>query len=52
MPKTGSHTPTAHAHLSVRDLSISRGGRTLVDQLTITATPSQVVAIVGENGRG
>lgn len=52
MPKTRSHTPTTHAHMSARSLSINRGGRTLVDQLTITATPGQVVAIIGENGRG
>lgn len=52
MPTSRSHTPTAHAQLSARSLSIHRGGRTLVDQLTITANPGQVVAIVGENGRG
>lgn len=47
-----SDTPTSSSHLSARALTIRRGGRTLVDQLSVTASAGTVLAIVGENGRG
>ncbi|QGU07298.1 putative ABC transporter ATP-binding protein YheS [Corynebacterium occultum] len=40
------------AHLSVRHLSLNRGARTLVHDLSFTANPGEVIAILGENGRG
>ncbi|AGF72391.1 ABC-F family ATP-binding cassette domain-containing protein [Corynebacterium halotolerans] len=41
-----------NAHLSARELTVARGGRTLIDRLSFTANPGSRIAVVGENGRG
>lgn len=38
--------------IEIRDVSISRGGRLLFENLTLTLTPGMCVGILGQNGSG
>ena len=40
------------ALLSVKDLSVSLGGKTLVDKISFDVAPGEVLSIVGESGSG
>lgn len=40
------------AQLTLTDVSLTRGGTTVLHRVDLTLTPSSRVAIVGENGRG
>jgi len=39
-------------HLSLRDVRVAAGGRTLLDGVTFSALPGELIAIVGANGAG
>ena len=38
--------------LQARDVSVSLGGRTVLDRLTTSVAPGELVAVVGPNGAG
>ncbi|WP_087007229.1 ABC-F family ATP-binding cassette domain-containing protein [Gulosibacter sp. 10] len=42
----------ADAQLTIKNASIARGGRPVLDRLELTVGPASRIAIVGENGRG
>jgi ABC-type multidrug transport system ATPase subunit len=39
-------------HLTVSDLTVSRGGRTVVDAVSFDVLPGEIVTVVGPNGAG
>jgi macrolide transport system ATP-binding/permease protein len=45
-------TPTPDAQLRAEHVSVTRGGRPLLRDLTLTLTTRSRLAVVGENGRG
>ncbi|WP_049565648.1 ribosomal protection-like ABC-F family protein [Streptomyces sp. SBT349] len=47
-----SLAPTAVAQLSVKDVTMSYGTRTVLDQVSFTVRPGEKAAVVGENGSG
>ncbi|QCW51385.1 ABC-F family ATP-binding cassette domain-containing protein [Nocardioides dongxiaopingii] len=44
--------PVPPAHLTATDLVVDRGGRTVLDHVTLTVAAGTRLAVVGENGRG
>jgi iron complex transport system ATP-binding protein len=38
--------------LAARDLSIARGGRRILDQVSVTVAPGEFLAVIGPNGAG
>lgn len=43
---------TVARHLSALDVSVVRGGRRILNRLSVTVTPGMRLGVVGENGRG
>jgi len=43
---------STRAQLTATDLRVRRGGRTVLDQVTLTVAPGSRWGVVGENGRG
>jgi macrolide transport system ATP-binding/permease protein len=52
MTTTPSPRAGGHAHVSALDVSVIRGGRTILDRLSVTITPGMRLGVVGENGQG
>ena len=53
MPTPTNHVPARErAQLTAFDVSVIRGGTTVLSHVTLSVTPSSRVALVGENGRG
>lgn len=53
MPTSTNHFPARErAQLTAFDVSVMRGGTTVLSHVTLTVTPASRVALVGENGRG
>ncbi len=44
--------PTDRAHLRADGITVTRGGRRVLDDVSVTVSPTSRIAIVGENGRG
>jgi macrolide transport system ATP-binding/permease protein len=49
---TVQSSPRTSSHLRARELRLARGGRVLLDRVDLTLAPGDVLAVVGENGRG
>jgi branched-chain amino acid transport system ATP-binding protein len=51
-PQTGTREPQGGAVLSVRDVTVSFGGITALDRVSVEARAGEVLGIIGPNGAG
>jgi macrolide transport system ATP-binding/permease protein len=50
--RSSQSSPSGRAHLGATDVVVTRGGRTVLDHVTLTVSRGTRLAVVGENGRG